>query len=373
MKLGILTVPLGNNYGGLLQAYALQTTLNRLGHETCILRRIHDDRIKSVIRNLRNLTYSIIGKFYVSQIDKLELSKNMIYFANQYINTKSPLLKTTKALELYCKNSKLDGIIVGSDQVWRPSYSPCITNFFFDFIEKRKIKKISYAASFGVDTWTFSDKETQRCKELIKLFDGVSVREDSGVDLCKQYLDCNAISVLDPTFLLKKEDYIKLVELEKEPKKTGELFCYVLDKSKQKTELINLIAKKTHFFPYFCMPKHIDYSEMTLANKADFKYPPVTQWIRSFMDAKMVVTDSFHGCVFSIIFNKPFWVVANENRGATRFTSLLNRFGLENRLLNDLQNYSSIDWDENIDWEAVSEKRTAWEKESLNYLISSLS
>ena len=193
------------------------------------------------------------------------------------------------------------------------------------------------------------------------------------MDLCKQYLDCNAISVLDPTFLLKKEDYIKLVELEKEPKKTGELFCYVLDKSKQKTELINLIAKKTHFFPYFCMPKHIDYSEMTLANKADFKYPPVTQWIRSFMDAKMVVTDSFHGCVFSIIFNKPFWVVANENRGATRFTSLLNRFGLENRLLNDLQNYSSIDWDENIDWEAVSEKRTAWEKESLNYLISSLS
>ena len=92
------------------------------------------------------------------------------------------------------------------------SYKRSIESSFLDFAETWNIKKISYAASFGTDLWEYNEKQTSNCRKLIRKFDAISVRESSGVTLCKKYLDIDAIQVLDPTFLLTKEDYCAVVK-----------------------------------------------------------------------------------------------------------------------------------------------------------------
>ena len=104
-----------------------------------------------------------------------------------------------------------DGYIVGSDQVWRPRYcKKTLMNNFLDFTNGINVKRLSYAASFGVDSWEFTKDETTKCAELIKTFNAISVREASAVDLCKQYLGVESKQVLDPTLLLSSEDYINM-------------------------------------------------------------------------------------------------------------------------------------------------------------------
>ena len=190
------------------------------------------------------------------------------------------------------------------------------------------IKKVSYAASFGVDNWEFSQKEGLACHELIQRFNAVSVREASGIYLCNEFLKTEAHQVLDPTMLLDIQDYISLVREEGESKSAGSLMIYVLDKTGKKEKFIASVAKKLKLKPYTVMQKE----KLTGTGKIeDCIYPPVTKWLRGFMDAEFVITDSFHGCAFAILFNKPFIALGNYSRGITRFKSLLNLFDLEER------------------------------------------
>ncbi len=377
MKIGILTQPLHTNYGGLLQCFALQTVLKRLGHDVWIVQRIFS-----------RMTFWSYIKFYIKQVirfligrqlliimsDKQEktISKCTSLFINRFIQPKTPLLYSTKALKEYHKTAKFDAYIVGSDQVWRPIYSPCITNYFLDFLsEKENIKRVSYAASFGVEDWEFSKVETQVCADLLKQFDGVSVREASAVDLCKKYLGyANAVHVLDPTMLLEKEDYIRLVEEEKEPESKGDLFYYILDASTEKQDFVSKVSHQMGYIPFTQMPKCPINRQNINERIEDCVYPSVTAWLRAFMDAKMIITDSFHGCVFSIIFNKPFWVIGNPSRGMARFHSLLSTYGLTNRLITS--NQFPSDFLEKIDWIKVNAIRKNLQKDSLDFINCAL-
>ena len=372
MKIAIVTMPLGNNYGGLLQAYALQETLKRLGHDVWILQRGNQSKRHEILRACRNIIYLILHKFYVSQKDKITLSKNTIYFSSQYINPKTPKLRSQRSLRNYLVKNGIEAIIVGSDQVWRPRYVDQIEHYFLNFSSDIDVKRISYAASFGVDKWEFSDEQTKTCKQLLEKFCAVSVREDTGVKLCKDYFDREACVVLDPTLLLEMDDYVHLINAENESPREGDVFCYFLDRSSEGQEVVRRMKDKTGLSVYTCMPKKTVYSEMNRENKDEFVYPSVTRWLRSFHDAKIVLTDSFHGCVFSIIFNKPFWVLCNKERGVARFHSLLQIFGLQNRII-DTTNIDSIKWDENIDWIRVNQKRTEWMTKSFKFLTNALS
>jgi hypothetical protein len=262
--------------------------------------------------------------------------------------------------------------VVGSDQVWRPRYSPCITNYFFDFLSPQdKVKRIAYAASFGVDEWEFSEEETSKCKDLLKLFDSISVREASGTHLCSKYLNRDdALHVLDPTMLLEKEDYISIVEREKEPKSSGALFCYILDESSEKKQIIESIVSQINTIPFTQMPKCKITYENLRDRLEDCVYPSVTAWLRAFIDAEMVITDSFHGCVFSIIFNKPFWVIGNKERGFARFDSLLSIFGLQNRLISS--GALPVDTYATINWSRVNAIKKEWQQKSMNFLKNNL-
>ena len=131
-----------------------------------------------------------------------------------------------------------DAIIVGSDQVWRTCYNPQIENAFLDFAKEWKhVRRIAYAPSFGIDEWEYSEEQTQKCRQLVQKFDAVSVREVSGVKLCREYLGVEAKHVLDPTMLLDKEDYLYLISRAEVVRHSNTLLQYVLDKNEDRVAI----------------------------------------------------------------------------------------------------------------------------------------
>jgi len=382
MKIGILTQPLHANYGGLLQAYALQTTLQKMGHDAIIINReysqyenpvdIPQSRVSKALDFIKYYIKVLVGRPAYLMVPRTKLHllwRNAKEFLAKYY-TISPTLYTDKQLIDYYRSANFDCLIVGSDQVWRPAISPNIYNYFFDFAEEDNLKKLAYAASFGVNKWEFTEEQTYKCSRLAKLFDAISVRESSGVSLCKDYLGVEAYHVLDPTFLLEKEDYIEIINKEHEPISDGSLYYYILDSATSKMTLIKEIASKYQMKSYSCNFKGYEKC-YRIGHFEDSVYPPTTKWLRGFLDAKMVLTDSFHGAVFSIIFNKPFWVIGNKERGMARFESLLGLFGLEDRLI-DIENYERVDFQMPIDWTGINNKKLALKEASLAFLVYNL-
>lgn len=361
MKIGLLTLPLYNNYGGFLQAYALKAILETMGHEVWLLRlespRIYENwKLRLIylknrpINKLKHLPNPCCTRKEYEIIEN-----NFINFKENHFPRKTPRFLSGRNLGKYIKENGFDGIVVGSDQVWRPLYTD-IRNSFLSFCEDNTlIKRVAYAASFGVSQWEFTEKQTFDCRRLASLFDYISVREDSAVHLCREYLGINATHVLDPTMLLNKEDYIALIKKWNEPESTGDLFYYILDRSDNIDTLINKVESKTGLTSFTVYPRLAPTVENFKENSNECIFPRVTQWLRAFQDSKIVVTDSFHGCVFSIIFNVPFWCIGNTERGNARFDSLFKLFHLERRLIDP--NTDKIDYNEPINWEEVNRIR----------------
>lgn len=381
MKIGILTQPLHSNYGGLLQNYALQQTLIRLGHEAETIdweggSGLHETLYRIKIRVLHTLfpnKYPQL-KYRPNKKERAIIQRNTHHFINTYINHTEAMHSYEEFVKQASKG-KYDAYVVGSDQCWRPCYNAFLSSMFLDFVQDKQVKRIAYAASFGTDKWEFTPQQTAVCALLAKKFDMVSVREDSGVKLCKEHLGVDAVHVLDPTMLLTKEEYIQLIEKEKEPKSNGTLFNYILDPDAKKSVFIQKVAKAKGLKAFQVLPK----CQTETRTKEDVKkciencvFPGVTTWLRAFMDADMTIVDSFHGMVFSIIFNKPFWAIGNVSRGMSRFTSLLKMFHLEDRLL-DADNLDDMDFSKPIDWTVVNEILEKKRDECRNMLHKTLS
>ena len=145
----------------------------------------------------------------------------------------------------------------------------------------------------------------------------------------------------------------------------GTLLNYILDDTPEKTALTNRIAKERGLVPFRVNSKVEDH----LAPLAERIQPPVAQWLRGFYDAEFVVTDSFHACVFSILFNKPFLVVGNPDRGMPRFNSLLGAFGLEDRLITDPHAYKVC---KDVDWMNVMAVLAEKKNSTMFFLIDNL-
>lgn len=385
MKIAILTQPLHNNYGGLLQNYALQQVLIRAGHQVETIDwhspkvgrlRICLSRIKwTLLPALLPWKYKKPWLNYVpTDAENTVIRRNTSTFINKYISHTTPVT----SLEGFAEKSiegKYDGYVVGSDQCWRPRYN---NNFlpamFLSFVEDENVKRIAYAASFGTDSWEFTPEMAALCASLTQKFDLVTVREDSGINLCRDFLGVEATHVLDPTMLLTKEDYIRLIEAENETKSKETLFTYILDPDSVKSDFINRVANGMGLEPFQVLPKYPDNmrTKKNVRNHIeDCVYPPVTTWLRAFMDAEMAIVDSFHGMVFSILFNKPFWAIGNADRGLSRFTSLLKLFGLEDRLL-DVSELDKVDYTRPIDWHNVNSLLEKKRAESKRILMESL-
>lgn len=378
-KIAILTQPLHNNYGGLLQSYALKETIRGLGHNVVIINRQFNSwpewkRYASIAKSMLTGRKIEVNMLLSKDLQE-EISKKTSQFIFKYYPELSKLIDNEYGMK-DLNRMNIDAYVVGSDQCWRPIYSPSIKNYFLDFAQNEKnVKRISYAASFGVSEWEFTEEDTIVCSKLLKKFDSVSVREDSAIKLLSNHLDRDdAIHVLDPTMLLNLEQYIQIVESEGIRKSPGTLKTYILDKTPEKYSIVNEISNKLSLSPFEVMPKRdLSTDKATAKNICDFVYPNPAEWIRGFMDAKFVVTDSFHGCVFSILFNVPFIAIGNETRGLSRFKSLLKMFNLENRLVDNPNLFNVDDFAyAYIDWKEVNDKLIHEKKKAISFLTNSL-
>ena len=375
MKIGILTQPLHNNYGGILQAFALQTTLQRLGHEPWILQREFNYNTWRFWwhYNAGNVARALLGKPlppFTWEKYKHPESPFTHAFINEHIRPRTPYLLTTRSLREECSRLALDAYVVGSDQVWRPMYSPRIEDYFLGFLSPDDdALRIAYSASFGTDDWEYSLGQAARCAALLQRFSAVSVRERGGISLCCRLGRKDAIQTLDPTLLLSPADYEALAA--GAAPSPGRLFCYVLDRSASKKELIRNTSAQTGLPAFEVMPA---IAAERRKKSPDIVYPSPAQWLRAFMDAEAVITDSFHGTVFSILFHRPFVALGNTARGQARFTSLLALFGLEHRLLPATTSAQQISaaLREPVDWDSTDRRLNQMREVSIQFLTKSL-
>jgi len=356
MKVAVLTLSLYANYGGNLQAYALLTALKDLGHDAWFLSRerhrvpawmapfVLAKRVfqKVVLRRKVNLRTGIFDQKQRSVVGQYSRQ-----FISQYIQPQTREYLTSAQLASDFARLGFDAVVVGSDQVWRQKFVKTnLTDYFCGFLpaSDTNTRRVSYAASFGTSDWEYSPEETQHCAGLIKRFHAVSVREDSGVSLCRDHFGVTAEHVIDPTMLLEPARYLALIPA---PEKSfNGILVYVLDIDAEKQQVIDNVAAKLGL-PVFQVNGNA-------ANKSAPAHeriaPPVEDWLRGFRDAQFVITDSFHGTVFSILFNKPFIAYGNPTRGMARFASLLQMFGLQQQLVTgaaDMSDrvYTVPDWD----------------------------
>lgn len=375
-NIAILSLPIRTNYGGILQAFALQYLLIHRGYKVehlareadyvslsfwCSLKSCVKYYIRKILRKTNTIPNASQFKF---------IAKNTQHFIDENIIV-SPSLYSENRLISYFKKKDFDTLIVGSDQVWRPSMCENPLNYFLNFVDKAHLKRISYAASFGVDTWEFSKEMTSISRKLIKKFNAVSVREESGVFLCKEKFGVDAEVVADPTLLIDKSIYETIAATSIDWLNNGKIFCYFLDNNATKKEIVRYVENYTGLAAFYCMPQVEPTPDNIEKFGSECVFPPVSCWLKSFMEAEIVLTDSFHGAIFSIIFNRPMWIVGNVQRGMARFNSLLKTFDLQDRLISS-ETYKDVQWDKSINWEEVNNKKNAFVNASLNFLDKNL-
>lgn len=356
MKIGIVTQPLHNNYGGLLQNYALQQVLKRLGHEVKTIDFVGRTSFTRYLLSIcKQLLISVLKcrRPQIRPYVAIPTFRNPIMadFVNNHIDR-------TRIVHSYNKKiineEHFDAIITGSDQVWRPIYNMNIEDMYLKFVPN-SIKKIAYAVSFGVDTWEYNAKLTKRCAKQAKRLDAISVREATGVELCRTNLGVNAEHVLDPTILAGAEAYKSLLKEKKEEQ--DYLFAYILDITPEKQAYVESMAKS----------KGLKVIIKSAEKNATLS---VEDWLSMIANSFMVITDSFHGTVFSILFHKEFYSIVNIARGGTRFSSLLSPLGLEHRM-GDFSQFTLTE-PSPIDWQQVDKILDKHRQDSINFLTNAL-
>ena len=369
MKIAILTLPLHTNYGGILQAYALQTVLERMGHEVVHLQskveypRLHNPAVMPLVwvKRLYRKYFQGDSALPVVNHPYKSVRENTDRFISNNLNCR--FLAPEEWNEGLAR--EYDAFVVGSDQVWRPIYTPDVTRFFTAFLGHSDIRRIAYAASFGVDVNEFSKEQIACGREYLNLFSAISVREESGIRMCKELFDVQACQVLDPTMLLRREDYQRFASTA--PQSPGNLMVYVLDRTEEKDTFIAEFAEKRGLVPFYTNSKSEIPWDVDIP-AAERKQPPLETWLKGFSDAEFVLTDSFHACVFSILFHKPFGVFVNLERGLSRIESLLRPLGLMDRCITD----APVDLDKPIDWKLIDNVLMQKAESSLGFMKQAL-
>lgn len=372
----IRTLPLTNgNYGGILQAYALQLVIKRLGlpADTDVSARWHShDRRKRALTAMKRVLFP--PKLFLREYQS-EINRSLLDFVADRISTVrvfGPLQRPRRKLL-----RQYGVFITGSDQVWRPLYGD-VPSYLFSFLPAGTPLRVSYAASFGTDDLTeYSLELRSSTRRAATQLAAVSVRELSGVTLARELWGVHAEQHVDPTMLLEADDYLDLVRscnaLQPSPENHG-LVTYVLDESDATSRLVLAMSSLLGVDPTpLSRPRPRRVSDYR-TSPSKYAKIPVEEWLSHVSSARLLVTDSFHGCVFAIIFNTPFLVVPNVKRGVARFESLLSCFDLLDRLIladwgdDDLSRVAHSE----IDWVAVNAVLKSERRRGIDYLRSML-
>lgn len=353
-----------------------------MGHRPITFLRKHDVHNSPLLYVFRIISFfKCLYRIYIQRNDRWIVENP---FARNYEPLKNPIkvfidTHISCSEELYSSEGLLNcvqsqgfgGIIVGSDQVWRQTYSPCITDFFLSFLlqsPRPSFRRIAYAASFGTNECDIDPGLIPVCRKGLQSFDAISVRESSGISILKETFNSEGELVLDPTLLLSAADYESLLNNRVQNCESSGIVSYILDKAEDKKRILNDIQ--------LLHPESKTHVNLTVFNgrKTEENTPTLEEWLLAFRNADYVVTDSFHGCVFSIIFRKPFVVIANPTRGVDRFYTLLDEFGLRDRLVfsyDDFMEHRDSFLSE-IDYDQINIRKQQLVAKSLHFLNKSL-
>lgn len=322
-RIGLLTLPLNTNFGGIIQAVSLSETLRQRGHEVVLMDR------RRPVQGWQRLAMPILSAIPFQNIRGfrgMERARRLHRsFIQAHFDGRTPVLRSSAEMRRAAAEAGLEAVVVGSDQVWRLSYlhPAAVSDFFLGFLAEGGPRRIAYAASFGVGTWDYPDR-TAEVADLLGKFDALSVREASGVTLCReQFGRADCAHVLDPTLLIAPEFHHRLAAtVPVAPAVAGRrsALFYMLDNPAIRQAALAALGP--------------GYAETGLS-LGDSDKVTLPHWLSGFRDADFVVTDSFHGTIFSIVFRKPFLSIVNQARGADRFTSLLGRLGLQDRMVSE--------------------------------------
>lgn len=356
MKIGILTFHKAMNYGAILQTYALQKKIRQFNSDTEIIDyncpyfkdsykiiSIKNSTVKSIVKqfllyNSKKQKYSKFNKFIKSNI-RLSKVKNI---------EKSNIAKYTK---------EYDRIIVGSDQVWNMSCTNRDLTYFLDFVTDNK-RKCSYAASFGKKD--INDKEKQVVEKYLSSFNTISVREKDGQKILNELNIKNASVVVDPTLLIEKNEWDKISA--KRMFNTGYILVYLLYSSDEIKKFAKKLAKEKNLKIIVLqsdLKKEINGSKI-------IRNAGIEEFISLIKYADYVITNSFHGTIFSLIYHKEFYIslIKGENAPNSRLENLLKEYNLTNRILD----YNENNFNQEIDYEEVDKKIVKNRDKSLDFL-----
>lgn len=352
MKIGILTFPNSPSYGATLQMCGLYSTLKEFGCEVEIInyRNTFMTKKKHILKHNENFLkkYIFIALDIPSKLKFKKFEKNMTTYPDNIITEKD---------NLEIISNRYDYLICGSDQVWNPFVTGEDLNYFFKFC-KENSKKISYAASFGVEKLT--EEFSSKVKEELKKFKNISIREKEGAKIIENLLDYECPIVLDPSMLLTQEKWEKMQKKVKGlPKKYIAKFIFNYDNNVE--EKILELSKKTK------LPVVVIGGTLFSKFKKGIFTGNIgpTEWLYVLNNAEYVVTDSFHGAAFSIIFHKKLYVSLASSTNS-RLKTLLHTFELNDRIISEKLSF------EEIDYQKVQKIMIKKREESLDYLKNSI-
>ena len=374
-NIGIITSAKELNYGAILQAYALQKYISNKGYNAELLwwknqkSSHHDIRLKKfIIMGIRTLmhpkrTKKVLGtykqafnkSFSSSSIEKFEK------FETESLNIK---YCSYREMKHYAKDSKCKAVISGSDQIWN-SYAMYVDPFYYLRFSP-KAKRIAYAPSIGKDD--IPDFNKKIMKKYMKDFNYISIREKSGAKLVEQLLGKKVENVCDPVFLLEQSDWIKKEKKVDVPKNYILLYC--LDEPSN--EMVNILIK---FISEINLPVYsIPYKFNAFKGKCNINYIDAGpgEFLYLVHNATYIITDSFHGTAFSLLFKKKFLTFSRNyginERQSTRITDLLLEFNEKKRYITEQSDIKQIilnDMNYDIQMEKYIKKSKRYLEEAL--------
>ena len=364
-KTATITFHAAHNYGSNLQAYALQQTINRLGYENEIIN-LRTDRqkdlytvftkrkgLKYVIKNLSHLIYYCPLKRAYRKFE--DFINNKLLLTQEYA-TEDDIIKARLQYDTY---------VAGSDQIWNPVPDDFDWSYYLTFV--REGRKISYAPSFGQLASKGNADTKRRISDALKSFDIISVREQRAADNVKQLTGVEPQIVLDPTLLLRKEEWLDLVKDEKCLIEGDYIFFYTLFADPRRMDIIKRVSKTTGL-PVVISNFSNQYDVFNPFKKCYDAGP--LDFLTLIRDAKLVVVSSFHGTVFSILLNIPFFAI--DGMTDARINTLLKIAGLEHREITISNVEEKCKEAFNIDFNCVNRCIEEARKQSIEFLKKSL-
>lgn len=318
------------NYGAILTGYALKKAINNLGFSAKIIKSIYDDKTIAAPFNKKYKVYTDATFLSIKDYKKLkDIANAFILGSDNQLN----LNKIHKSIYLN-----------------------------LGFYLPLNMKKAVFSGSMSLEKFDAPEIEINTMGTLLNRFDYVSLREYNGIDILKNSFDCDADWLIDPIFLLKKEEYFDLADNSGINAK-GKIMSYILYPTKQKNEILNKIKQIYN-------KDIIDFAGNFVEQKSiQNKNIAVEDWLKSIIDAEFIITDSYHCICFALLFNKPFICLKNHNQ-FIRFESLFKLFNLSNVITENKDNIIIYNLDGNNDeiFSVIDERKTIFNDKLIKFL-----